>query len=79
MAAFRLITSRRLAANTPVTACGYTNRASAEPSARVAKAHSPAGITTMLPYGLPVAGLTLFRCAVETLKMCSQPPSLPGI
>ena len=79
MAALRLMTSRRLAANTPVVACGYTNRASAEPSARVAYAHSPAGSTTMLPNGLPVAGLTVFRCAAETPKMCPQPPSRPGM
>ena len=75
----RLITSRRLAAKTPVTACGYTNRAGAEPSARVAKAHSPAGITTRLPYGLPVAGLTVFRCAEAAPKMCPQPPIRPGM
>ncbi len=79
MAALRLITSRRFAANTPVAACGYTNRASAEPSAKVPKAHSPAGITTMLPYALPVAGLTVCRCAEATLKTCAQPPSRPGM
>ena len=36
MAMLRLITSRRLVANTPVIACGYMNSASAEPSASVA-------------------------------------------
>ena len=36
MAALRLITSRRPAANTPVVTCGYTNKANAEPSARLA-------------------------------------------
>ncbi len=32
----RRMTFRRLAASTPVTACGYMNSASAEPSASVA-------------------------------------------
>ena len=36
MAMFRRITSRRLVASTPVMACGYMNRASADPRASVA-------------------------------------------
>ena len=33
---FRLLTLRRRAAKTPVIACGYMNKARAEPKARVA-------------------------------------------
>ena len=73
---FRRMTSRRLAANTPVIACGYMNRARAEPSASVAKAHSLAGVGMSEPNGLWVLGLVVFRCASATSKMCPQPPSL---
>src|SRR6516225_8058063 len=42
-ARLRRITLRHLVASTPVMMCGYMNRARAEPSARVAGAHCPAG------------------------------------
>src|SRR6266700_7417790 len=71
---FRLITSRRLAASTPVTACGYMNRASAEPSASVAYAHSLAGVAISEPNGLPVTGLVPDRCLPAAAKMWPHPP-----
>ena len=65
----RRITLRRRAANVAVIVCGYMNRASAEPSAVVAKAHSPAGSRIRLPNGLPVFGLVELRWVLATPKM----------
>ena len=76
---FRRMTLRLLDASTPVTACGYMNSASAEPSASVAYAHSPADTGMKAPNGLPVTGLVFARCVDAAPKMWLQPPSLVGM
>jgi hypothetical protein len=69
IAMLRRITLRRLAASTPVTACGYMNRASAEPSASDAYAQVAVGPTVSEPNGLPVFGLVFARCVPAVEKM----------
>ena len=60
----RLITERRLAASAPVMTCGYTNSASAEPSASVAKSNCVEPVFLVVgmnvPFGFLVAGLMAF-------------------
>jgi hypothetical protein len=74
---FLRMTSRLLVANIPVIACGYS--ASAEPSASVAYAHSPADGVISEPNGLEVAGLVLASWVDAAPKMWLQPPSLVGM
>ena len=85
-AAFRRITERLRVDSTPVTECGYMNRARAEPSAREAYAHwaTPGG---MVPLGAasPAAiasAFSVLKVANESLavaKMWLQPPTWDGM
>ena len=69
----RRITSRLREESVAVIECGYMNRASAEPSARVAYVHWPASAGTTPP--APVAVYLSFAA----LKISSKPPSLIGM